>query len=94
MLNVQIIAIKQLTQGMELVIIQLVSIRSLAPGHDMCEGTDHTFANRVKSFRICEGAMALSRPANTGDQNLEGNTREYFYGESPERRAQVVCDRR
>ena len=56
MLNVQIIAIKPLTQGLEFDIIQLVSIRSLAPGHDMCEGTDHTFANRAKSFRIGEGA--------------------------------------
>ena len=94
MLNVQIIAIKPLTLGWELDIIQIVSIRSLAPGHDMREGTDHTFANRAKSFRIGEGAPGSLAAGNTGDHNLEGNTREYFYGKSPERRAQVVRDRR
>ena len=35
MLNVLIIARKPLTQRQELAIIQLVSVRSLAPGNDM-----------------------------------------------------------
>ncbi|MBR2796476.1 MAG: hypothetical protein IKE17_01845 [Clostridia bacterium] len=51
MLNVQIIALKPLTIWRDLAIIQLVSIRSLAPGHDMtAEGTDHTLASNAKSF--------------------------------------------
>jgi hypothetical protein len=52
MLNVQIIASKPLTIWRELDIIQLVSIRSLAPGHDMnAEGTDHTLASNARALK-------------------------------------------
>ena len=62
MLNVLVIAIYPLTQGRKLDIIQLVSIRSLAPGHDMnATGTDHTLASNAKSF--CIGRDAVSDPA-------------------------------